>query len=207
MGVKEESNVEGQLRQFCAQYGDEFKQLAGLLTSAGISHYSSGCGNKRVTFDLFPASPYVEEFLKLLDLDRPLRKKMSGGFRDACPKGEYNPGQEFIMYMKRWSLFAEQVMQTEGDATRGIAAAQTKLLLDDLISKLSEQKTGSALKTTKLGNLMRIIAAELDARQRKAGVTDDGSPKKLRGHHNYLKALAAAQKKHHRSDILEQMAS
>jgi hypothetical protein len=204
MASKLENNVELELQHFRNQFALTFRQLTALLDEAGISHYSSGCGDKRVTFDLFPASLYVRSFTLLLDVNRAFIARLSNGFKDA--KGDYNPAHEFILYLRRWSMFAEQVMKTEGDDPRGVAAGRTKLLLDDLFLQLGENKNGVALKTTSLANLMRSIATELENRERKAGIGNDGS-KKLRGHHNYLKALAAAQKAHHRRDVLEQMAS
>jgi hypothetical protein len=199
----ETNNVEAELQNFRSQFGLTFRKLATLLDEAGISHYSSGCGDKRVTFDLFPASLYVKSFADLLDLNRTPATHMSNGFKDA--KGDYNPAHDFVLYLRRWSLFAEQAMKTEGDAPRGVAAARTKLLLDDLSAQLGENKNGTGLKATRLANLMRAIAAELITRDSRA--TGYDGAKKLRGHHNYLKALAAAQKAHHRHDVLEQMAS
>jgi len=188
---KTEISVESALEQFRSRYALSLRQLATLLDEAGISHYSSGCGTKQVTFDLFPASGYVKEFLNLLTLDRSLRSEHSNGFKDA--NGDYNPAHDFIMYLRRWALFAEQAMRNEGDSKRGIAAARAKLLLDELSSGLGENKNGTLLKSTNIAALMRIIAAKLEMRQR-AEEKEQKTPRKLLGHHNYLKALAAAQK-------------
>lgn len=188
---KPDISIENMLHRFRAEYELSLRQLAALLDDAGISHYSSGCGNKHVTFDLFPASSYVETFLTLLTVDRSLRAELSGGFKDA--QGDYNPGHDFVLYLRRWGLFAEQVMRTEGDTPRGIAAAKAKLLLDELSTTLGENKIGSALKTANIVALMRIVAAKIETRQ-KMEDSEHKTPRKLRGHHNYLKALAAAQK-------------
>lgn len=186
-------SVEGMLQKFRAEYELSLRQLATLLDEANISHYSSGCGTKRVTFDLFPASAYVEEFLTLLTMDRAPRKEFSGGFMDANPVNNYNPGHDFILYLRRWQHFVEQVMRNEGDTDRGISAAKAKLLLDELTECLGENKNGSMLKNTHLAALMRIIALKLET-TRSTNANTQEPPRKLRGHHNYLKALAAAQK-------------
>ena len=192
MAAKEESTLIIELQRFNANYGNTFAQLQKFLDAAGISHYSSGCDNKHVAFNLFPASQYIECFCGLLDLDREPVTKNIGGFKDASVKGSYNPACEFIMYLRRWSLFCEQVMRNEGETARGIAGARAKLLLDELFTQLSEEKTGPMLKSTLLGRIMRAISAHLEEKANSRPQSDASQQAKL-AQENYLKALAAAQ--------------
>lgn len=178
------------VEQFRRAYCPTLAQLAGLLDEAGISHYSSGCGVKRVTFDIFPASDTIRAFEKLLVLDRAPVIKLCSGFKDA--KGDYNPAHEFLAHLARWSEFSQQAMASEGETSRGVAAGRAKLLIDQLLARLSEGKTNGMLKTAAFSRLMATIAAALAGREQ-AEAQSPAAPKKLRAHHNYLKALAAAQ--------------
>src|SRR5262245_46491061 len=101
---------------FLNDYEGSFNSLMQALDEAQVSHYSSGFGMQRVTFDIFPASAYVKEFLTMLSLERPHRIKIFGGFKDASSKNDYNPGSELLQFMRRWLGFSEQVMRLEGDS-------------------------------------------------------------------------------------------
>ncbi len=191
--------LEKDLQDFLAQYSESLQALMSDLDEARISHYSSGCGTKKVTFDIFPASAYVAEMLGLLSLNRPHITKARWGFKDASSKNTGNPAHDFIQYLRRWSLFAEQVMKTEGDASRGVAAARAKLTMADLIQRLTQdaapvrkvnvkapQRTGSFLR------LMQEIGLTLESRE-KNSLDKKKTDTQKTGQRNYLKALAAAQ--------------
>jgi hypothetical protein len=151
--------LEQRINDFVSVYGADLSQLAALLNEAGISHYSSGCGSKHITFDLFPAATYVEEIINMLNTEREFKNTLCGGFKDA--KGEYNPAQDFILYLRRWQLFAEQAMNKEGESKRGIIAANAKLLLESLYIRLSEGKSGKLLKTASFCKLMEALGTHL----------------------------------------------
>lgn len=146
---------------FLRLHADDMQKLAAWLDESHISHYSSGCGTKRVTFDLFPASEHVREMLHMINVGREFKSTLSGGFKDAQPKGEYNPGMDFILYLRRWQLFTEQAMRNEGTSERGIAAAQARQVLESLYEKLSEGKTGRALRATAFCRLLDAISQYL----------------------------------------------
>jgi hypothetical protein len=180
--------LEQSIQSFRERYGAGFETMIHLLNAAGISHYSSGCGTKSVTFDIFPASQTVKEMLSMLSLDRPFKKK-GVGLRDA--RDTYNPANEFMQYMRRWMGFVEQVMKHEGDSARGIAAAQAKLVMDNLMQQLCEGKPiGSKL--TEFAKLMENIARILLANAQN-NVDHTKTVRKTHQDHNYRKALMMAQ--------------
>lgn len=153
--------LQPQIDRFLASFLADLRQLSQALEQAGISHYSSGCGSKSVTFDLFPAHAYVDEMIRMLDLQRNHKDTLYSGFKDASPQQGYNPGHDFMLYLKRWQHFAEQAMQREGSSQRGIIASRAKLLAESLVARLSEGKAGAALKTTRFCRMMEAISAEL----------------------------------------------
>lgn len=183
--------LEQNIAAFRSYYEFSFKSLITALNEAAISHYSSGCGTKRVTFDIFPAAIYVQEMLSMLTLKRAFKTRIYNGFRDALGRTEYNPAQDFILYMKRWSLFAEQAMRTEGASARGIAAARAKLIMADLIERLGEGKTGTAARTTRFAKLLFDIGKALDTRI-KQDVERQKASETQHGRNNYLAAMHAA---------------
>lgn len=194
---EEEKKLEQAAGEFRFHYGFSFKSLITALNEAHISHYSSGCGTKRVTFEIFPAAGYVEEILRMLTLARAFKAKNHNGFRDASAKSDYNPANDFILYLKRWSLFAEQAMRSEGASERGIAAARAKLIMDDLVDSLGERrinpKTGAVSKniSTRFAKLMADIGRTLEAREN----SENDSEKRVtqqQAKANYLEALEAA---------------
>lgn len=197
--VKPDEVLEPLIREFHARYAPLVLELAALLDEAGISHYSAGGGTYSVTFDIFPASAYAAELLNLLSLSRPHRTRPENGFRDASSSREHNPANEFMLYLRRWTHFAEQVMQREGDGPRGIAAARAKLLMADLASRMAyatpREKTGlrsGPPPVSDFARLMRLIGLTLEARTRLSaeGRKTNTSEAQQR---NYQKAMAAAQ--------------
>ncbi len=187
-----ERALEQQINEFRGYYEFSLKSLITALNDAGISHYSSGCGDKSVTFHIFPAAAYVEEIIHMLSLKRDYKTKSHNGFRDARGRTEYSPAVDFIQYMKRWSLFAEQAMRSEGASNRGVAAARAKLIMNDLIERLSEDKTGPALRTTGFAKLLYLIGQTLHDRA-KEEKEHSHHARSHQGNENYYEALNAAQ--------------
>jgi hypothetical protein len=196
---KSHNALERKMEAFLDIYGESLQALMDNLNEAGISHYSSGCGVKNVTFNIFPAAAYIAELLAMISLDRSHKSKVRWGFKDASSQSNYNPGHEFIHYLRRWSHFAEQVMKNEGDAPRGVAAARAKLIMGDLIERLtldSQQVSKANIKalprSTDLSRVMQEIGLLLESRQ-----TDENNEWRENGQHsereNYARALAAAQ--------------
>lgn len=189
------------IQHFHGEYTPTLRTLEKLLDEAGISHYSSGCGNKRITYDIFPASYYLRALIDLVSLDRKYKSKSDTGLKDFCMRSEYNPAHQFLAYLQRWTGFAEDVMQQEGDSARGIAAAQAKLLMNELMIRLSHRQEG---KSIRLGAKLSAIVAPMDFYElmRRIGITlqENGHQNrdtvavtaKQRQDLNYKKALAAA---------------
>lgn len=161
MTPQPDAALEKRIEGFLSTYRHDLRQLSQALEQAGISHYSSGCGTKSVTFDLFPAHAYVDEMLNMLSLVRDHKETLCGGFKDATIKGNYNPAHDFMLYLRRWQLFADQAMQREGSSKRGAIAGHTRLLMESLFARLSEGKAGAALKTTEFCKLMDAISSFL----------------------------------------------
>ncbi|MGE0754904.1 MAG: hypothetical protein AB7L92_07055 [Alphaproteobacteria bacterium] len=189
------------IQHFHGEYTPMLRALASLLDDAGISHYSSGCGNKRITYDIFPASYYVNALIDLVSLERDLKTKSDTGLKDFCPEREYNPANQFVLYLQRWTDFSEQVMQREGDTQRGIASAEAKLLMNELMIKLGQRNDGKSIRLgAKMSSvtrpmdffeLMRGIGMALQASVRERTEHNTLSAKE-RMEQNYKKALAAA---------------
>jgi hypothetical protein len=177
---------------FRAQYEPALAQLASLLDASNISHYSSGCNDKRLTYDIFPASDYVRELLGMLSLERGYKPRMYNGYRDSTGQNEYNPAVDFMHYLRRWSGFAEQAMRTEGASARGTTAARAKLMMDELFLALSEGKSGATMRTTHFARLMIEIGRALELATRQ-----NSEQEKLKAaeeaRKNYLAALSAVQ--------------
>lgn len=158
--TQDTSQLEYAIQHFHNEYTPSLYTLADKLNEAGISHYSSGCGLKKATYDIFPASHYVYSLVALVSLSRHHRSKSAGtGLKDCSVMSEYNPAHQFMQYLGRWSGFAEEIMRKEGDSARGVAAAQAKLLMESLIQKLSAK---SALKPSRLGAKLAAISREMD---------------------------------------------
>lgn len=193
----EDIPVEQKLAMFMEYYAASFHNLIAALDEAHISHYSPGCGMQRVTFDIFPASAYVKEFVAMLSLERAHRPKPIGGFRDASKTGEYNPANDFIQYMRRWLGFSEQVMRVEGDSDRGTAAARVKIILDDLIERLAggsqnaDPRKSNTAKPAEFSKLMREIGLSLES-GRKHAEAHTQAQKARATDINYAKALTRA---------------
>ena len=191
--AEQKKNIEEEIYNFLQRYERSMRELSSRMAEAQISHYSSGCGGKRITYDIFPASVYVDEMLSMLTLDRSLKTKIINGFKDATAKGDYNPAIDFITYLRRWGGFAEQAMANEGASHRGIIAARVKLLTEELINALGEGKTGQAIRTTSFAKLMQLISEMLELMER----TDRDNRKKAKSQDsnlNYSDALEAAKK-------------
>lgn len=189
MTVKtEHAALEQAIGTFRTTYEPLFTALMDALDEAHISHYSSGCGTRKMTFDIFPASGCVRDMLTLLTMERKHKSRLAG-LKDAVPHLGYNPATEFMQYLRRWIGFAEQVMQREGVAARGVAAARAKLLMEDLMKRLNESKAG---KVSEFFKLMDAISAALLAQEHheREQVKSTISQAKKQ---NYLQALAFAQ--------------
>lgn len=136
MVASQHQALEQNVHRFVAEYIPSLYELIAALNAARISHYSSGCGVKSVTFELFPAATVVESLIGLLTLDREYRPSAASGLKDFSTSDGYNPGIFFIMYLRRWSGFAKTVMINEGDLPRGIAAAKAHIIIESLIRRL-----------------------------------------------------------------------
>jgi hypothetical protein len=201
MVKSQDIGIEERLSAFHAQFAESLQALIAALNTARISHYSSGCGNKSVTFDIFPASTYVAELLRMVSLNRAYKAKPHQGFRDASRKDSYNPAREFLQYLRRWSHFAEQVMQHEGASLRGVAAAQAKLIMTDLMANLNLNTVPAKSQSGRFSNLpiptdfsrlMADIGLALEVEAQKEKEEEKVFHKKA-SEHNYFKALAVAQ--------------
>ncbi len=184
----------GIIAGFRAEFAAHLTNLIVTLDEAGISHYSSGCGTQRVTFDIFPASQHVQNLLELLSLDRAHITKASYGLRDASAYAEYNPASEFLAFLRRWRGFAEQAMRYEGDSERGVSAARAKLIIDELLERLSQPiaETGDERRrATAFSAMMRAIGVTLEARKRR-GEESHSVQKRENNGSNYDRALAKA---------------
>lgn len=140
--------LENAITHFHLEITPGLNALADALDEAAISHYSSGCGVKKVTFDIFPASGYVRDMLTMVSLARNHRSRSDTGLRDATRYGDFNPANQFMQYLRRWTGFAEEVMQREGDSARGVAAARAKLIMGELMEELAPKQI---VKNSKLG--------------------------------------------------------
>jgi hypothetical protein len=158
--------LESLVAQFRSEYALTLKNLMTMLDEAHISHYSPGCDERHVTFQIFPASGYVAEMLRMVSLERDHKPKNSSGLRDAERRFDYNPAVDFIHYLRRWSIFAEQVMRAEGPKPRGVAAARALLIMQGLVEALSEGKTSAQLRMTTFAKLMAEISATLETREK-----------------------------------------
>lgn len=191
---------------FQTEYIPHLETLSDLLDEARISHYSSGSGVKRITYDIFPASYYVDDMIRMVSLDRNHKKTSDTGLKDFMSGREYNPAYQFNQYLKRWSEYAEEVMASEGDSPRGVAAAKAKLLMNNLAPRLAQRpatrnnRLGAKLSGTNDSNasksmdfyeLMRSIGHTLQVRKENERTRMDMSAKERR-ELNYKKALAAA---------------
>lgn len=188
-------HLEKAISAFCAEYSLSFRHLMQSLDEAHISHYSSGCDNRHITYEIFPASGYVAEMLRMVSLERSHKPKNSSSLRDAIARVEYNPAIDFVHYLRRWSLFAEQVMRAQGPSPRGVAAARAKLMMDRLIENLSEGKSGIQLKQTAFARLMAEISVELEAREKQQTdhVRTSQSQQDQANYHAALRAAGGAQ--------------
>ena len=180
------SMPEQQIREFLSLYESSLHNLVALLDEARISHYSSGCGTKGVTFEIFPASDQIMELLRMVSLDRAHKATTSSGLKDVSTKGGPNPANDFMLYLRRWSGFAEQVMKREGDSPRGVAAARARLIADNLIQRLGEDKSARFLRLMETVGLL-LLARKQSEDDRRMAKTQEARK------HNYLKAMAAAQ--------------
>ncbi len=201
----ENTTLENNIQRFHSEYASVLQALAQALNEACISHYSSGCGIKKVTHDIFPAAGHVTDLLDMVRLDRnhrPTNKmKSDTGLKDVSSHSEYNPAIHFLQYMRRWSSFAEQVMQREGASARGVAAARAKLIMADLMVSFSPQPSPKAVKlSAKIGalpskldfpGLMQAIGLSLESHTRN-GTENTTVSVKQRMEQNYRHALAAA---------------
>ena len=197
----QETILDKAIQQFHNDLAPGLNALADALDEAGISHYSSGCGVKKVTFDIFPASLYVRDMINMVTLQRNHKSRSDTGLRDATKYGDFNPANQFMQYLRRWSGFAEQVMQGEGDSARGIAAARAKLIMAELMEELAPKQ---AARSSKLGTkvaslpnyddffvLMHSIGLYLESH--KLQETEHRTvTKQQRLKQNYERALAAA---------------
>lgn len=186
--------LQKRIDDFLSLYRHDLVQLSQALKLAGISHYSSGCGTKQVTFDLFPAHGYVDEMLRMISLTREYKDKLLGGFKDSTAKNDYNPAHDFMLYLRRWQFFAEQAMYNEGASARGMSAAHAKLLSESLYARLSERKSGQALKTTAFCLLMKSIGDCLYEKERVDKAMRIASHKQAL-HHNFAQALQVLESK------------
>jgi|GEM_PF-3607430 len=194
MVKSDNSKLAQHIHRFLAEYASVFESLMASLNEAQISHYSSGCGLKSVTFQIFPASDMVKNMLGLLSLDREYKETTGGGLKDYSENDRYNPGLFFIMYLRRWSGFAKIVMHNEGDSPRGIAAAKAKLIMEDLIVRLGNVKgplcranRKKIEQTSAFVKMMAEIGLELTSHKQK---TADSHLKNST--YNYHKAMTAA---------------
>ena len=198
MVQRNRQKLEERLQHFAAEFAPALKQLIVFLKEAGISHYSSGCGIKSVTFDLFPASDQVAKLMELLSLNRPYRPNSTSGLKDFSPMDGYNPAYYFVKYLKRWSGFAAIVMHNEGDSARGIAAAQAKALLDMLSERFGSTcktvnflRRSAAGKINEFAQLMQDIGEYLVACEEQLRTQNNQNVKE-----NYQRAMAAATNRH-----------
>jgi hypothetical protein len=199
--TSEEAMLAGIVADFKAEFLLTLTSLATALDDAGISHYSSGCGTQRVTYDIFPASQHVHGLIDLLSLDRLHLTKTTYGLKDATATSEYNPASEFLSFLRRWHGFAEHAMRNEGDTERGIAAARAKLIMDDLIERLS-QSTAEMGSDFKVGGrinafaaMMRALGLTLESRRRRNEEVHVVQKRESNGN-NYDRALARAKERY-----------
>ncbi len=199
------SNQKAMLEKAITHFHEEqtpgLHALASALDEACISHYSSGCGIKKVTFDIFPASLYVHDMVGMVSIARNHKSRSDTGLKDASRYSDFNPAYQFMQYLRRWSGFAEQVMQSEGDSVRGIAAARAKLIMGELMEELAPKPASKgsklAAKIAPLPNyddffvLMHTIGLHLEAH--KAQDTEHRAiTMQQRLKQNYERAMAAA---------------
>lgn len=205
--MSSDSAIEKAIQQFHSDLAPGMQALADALDEAGVSHYSSGCGIKRVTFDIFPASGYVRDMLDMVRLDRSFKSRSDMGLPDASSTNDANPAQQFMLYLRRWSGFAEQVMQQEGDSSRGVAAARAKLIMSELAEAMAPK---AAIRTPKMGmktapnyndffTLMRAIGLHLESNTKHQNDTRSVSVRE-RMETNYKRAMAAATGSLHKPD-------
>lgn len=194
MSSQENPSLSQSIAVFQQAYAPRLLHLAQRMNEAGISHYSSNNGARSVTFQLFPAAPYVEEILAMVSLERPHKQKIFNGFKDAATYSDYNPGVLFLHYLQRWSRFAEQVMHQEGDRPHGVAAACAKLIMDELFAELNRIPAGASKAQSRLSPfaiMMRDIGVTLEKREKVALVQAQES-QQATTQRNYLRALEAA---------------
>ncbi len=193
--------LENAIQQFHSEITPGLNALAEAFDEAGVSHYSSGCGVKKVTFDIFPASGYVRDLVNIVSLQRNHRSRADTGLRDSTKYGDFNPAIQFMQYMRRWTGFVEQIMQSEGDSSRGIAAARAKLIMSELMEELAPKP---ATKNSKLGAkiaslpnyedffvLMHAIGLYLES-HKIAETEHRTTTRKQTQENNYARAMAAA---------------
>jgi hypothetical protein len=182
--------LDQRLENFLAVHGENLLRLSGELDAANISHYSSACNNKHITFDIFPASAHVRQLLAMLSTRRTHRAFDSQELQDASLGGKRNPGQDFLRYLQRWSTYGEQVMRLEGDSPRGVAAARARLIMQHLNAQMGANAEGG--KVSPFFLLMRDIGLALEARGKESHSSAKARMEQIT-EHNYYKALSAAE--------------
>jgi hypothetical protein len=159
-----EQALRQQIEEFHARCGDRLRYLAQQLDLAHISHYSSGCESRYITFEIFPASAYVLEMVRMISLDREHKPRSSNGFRDADRRIDYCPGVDFLHFLRRWSGYAEQVMRSEGSSPRGVAAARALVTMQELGTELSEGRASTQLRATSFVRMVSDIGFLLESK-------------------------------------------
>ncbi len=180
-----------QVEEFQARFGERLHYLVQQMDLAHISHYSSGCESRYVTFEIFPASAYVAEMIRMISLDREYKPRSSQGFRDADRRVDYNPGVDFLHFLRRWSGYAEQVMRSEGSSARGVAAARALVTMQQLSVELSEGRASTQLRSTSFVRMLSDISLLLESKQ----TNNSGharATQSVQDDENYQAALMAA---------------
>lgn len=166
--VEHDALIEQRIDHFRQSYEAKFASLIEALNNAGISHYSSGCGGKRITFDLFPAATYVEDFTDMFALNRTHKAKGEGNYHDARQSDLYNPAKDFIDHMNRWLYFAEEVIGTNSSPRAKHAASAKKLMNELILAFTAIPRMSAKSKLPEVFELLRDIGLALQVRQKPA---------------------------------------